>query len=159
MLLLGQPGVGQGGMGRNGDEGGQHFGGAPDQKAVGDLIEPVQFDVGEQMMRHVLLEPDRFVAGDGSGQPGHDFAPVVFVVGDHFGRAGMGQAGLFQIMGVERFIGDKGIGAIAPRAHHGGGDVARPGPHGDSLGLDGHHRLNLSKGREPDKESFAGNVD
>ena len=80
----------------------------------------------------------RFPAGHGAGEPGDDLGRVGFARRECFRPAGVLAAGVLEVVGVKGFVSDKRVGAVAPRAHHRGRDVPRPGPHADADGVAGH---------------------
>src|SRR5437763_825133 len=80
------------------------------------------------------IEEAAQAGGDLSDEPGDRLLPVGLVVGDDLRRAGVVEPGFAQVMGVERLVADGRVGPVAPRAHQGGRDVPRTGPHGDPQG-------------------------
>src|SRR5690242_7347580 len=102
------------------------------EKTVRNCGEPFAVDFRQKMMRHLLLRENRRSIRDGADQALNDRSPVGFAGGDHFSCTGMLYASRLQIIGVKRLINYHGIVSTSPGAHHGGRDVARPGPHGDA---------------------------
>src|SRR5258708_40209736 len=82
------------------------------------------------MMGHVLLKEDGFAVRDRSGKPVHNLAPIILISANDLLGARMRDAGLEKIMGVKRLVADERVGAVAPRPHHGGGDIPWFRPHG-----------------------------
>ena len=86
------------------------------------------------MVGHVLLKKNPFAVRNWSGQMSDDFPPIRFSTRDHFVPTGMLDKRGLQIVRVKRLIDNDSIVPITPGAHHRGGDVPRPGPHGDAGG-------------------------
>ena len=87
-------------------------------------------------MAHVLLVVDRDAVRQGRAKLVGDHAPVGRLALHDQVRDRVFEAGLGQEVGVEGLVDDVAVGAVLEGAHHRGGDVAGPGPHGDAG--DGH---------------------
>ena len=70
----------------------------------------------EHVLGHVLLIDDRFGLSI-LEQVVDDLAPIGLVAADHFAGTGMVIAGILQVVGVEGFVDDAGIGATGKGPH------------------------------------------
>jgi hypothetical protein len=102
------------------------------QEAICELEQPLAAHLREQVVGHVLLVVDAFVAGDTADEVGDDFAPIGFSRGNDFVAARMVLARHRQVMGIERLVADDCVVAVAPGPHHGRGNIAGAGPHGQT---------------------------
>ncbi len=121
--------------------------GIADQEYVDERMNPVVLDVIEQMMRHVLLIPERPALGRGAGKRVGHATPVGLAGRDDLVAARMIGACVREVMRVERLVRHRAIAAVLPRTHHRGRDVARPRPHRDAqrIGHAGARRAPTSR--------------
>ena len=149
LALLGQAGIREARVRVGLEERGHHLVRLADQERVGESVEPVATDHRQQVVRHVLLVPERPAARDRAGQGRGDASPVGIVRREDFRAAGMGDARDLQVVRIERLVADEGVGPAAERAQHGGRDVARAGPHGDPLRHSGPLAASAPVSRRP----------
>ena len=89
--------------------------GIANQKSVLELIQPPAIDVGQEVVGHVFVVVDAPPAGNRPREPAHDLRASRFgSAAMNLGHAGMLETGLVQVMGVQRFVDDRGVRPIAP---------------------------------------------
>src|SRR5437667_378948 len=92
-------------------------------------------------MCHLFLEKNSLPVRDGGGQLRDNFSPIGLARSDYFIRDGMLFASCTEVISIKRFVDDKSVSPITPRAHHGGRDISRARPHGDSDRLNHRQRI------------------
>ena len=93
---------------------------------------------GQQVVRHVLLVPDRPPVGHRAGEGvrttrRQSVSPAAMTSS----RAGWSSPVAGQVVRVQRLVADGAVAAVLPGPHQRGGDVARAAPHGDRDARDG----------------------